>query len=294
MSKILNKIFKSHVENTFGNDFEEFIMNFFLIYYGQADFTSVRRVKDEGSDGIITSEDAIVACYGPEQKATQANFNSKSTGDHSSYLKSWSTQHKKWWFVHNRTNSPASIQKINKLGQNTVILGVEEITKMFNDLNRAKQRRIAKLLNIDEDHFSRQYIKEIVEDILSANEDGNKGGIPYEKPLYIEEKFRLNFSEDQIDQIKEDFDNAMDIFDIVIEILGDYEAEGDLEKLKARVLSDIGLIQGDISFKINSLVQRYEGQFNYSDDYLIYIRALLLYLFEQCLFGIKTEEEKAK
>ncbi len=293
MSDILGKIFKSQIERTFGNDFEEFIKDFFLIYYGNGNFISTRKVKDDGSDGNLNSESAIIACYGPGPKATKANFRKKSKEDYSLYVKKWSNQYVNWWFIHNRDNSPDAIRQIKSLGNNTKLLGIEELVKMFEDMNKAKQRKIARLLNIGEEYFARQYVKEIIEDILQACEGDKISIITYKRPLYIDDKIKLNFSEEQVDQMREEFSISLEVFGILADILSDYEEDGASSKLKSKVLYDLSLIaQGDLKYKINALVEKYEALFSYSDDYLYYLKAFVLYLFEQCLFGIKTEQEK--
>ena len=292
MSDIINKLLKSSIENTFGNDFEKFVQDFFLVYYGPTDFTTSRRVKDGGSDGFVNKEGAIAACYGPEHKAGLSQFKSKVNGDHETYASNWQATYPNFWCVHNRVNSPDYKKHLDAIGSYTSLLGVEELIHMFNEMNRAKQRKVAGYLNIDEDYFSRQYVKEIIEDILSESNGDLKDRIPYEKPTYIKEKIELNFSQEQLDEVTDQFEDSIEDFEVIIDVLGDYEEEGSLRTLKNKVLLDLNLLQGDLYFKINMLINQYSGKFSYSDDYALYIRSLLLYLFEQCLFGIKTEEEK--
>lgn len=292
MSDIVKKLLKSSIENTFGNDFEKFVQDFFLVYYGPVDFTTSRRVKDGGSDGFVNREGAIAACYGPEHKAGLAQFKKKINDDHTSYTANWRVRYPRFWCVHNRVNSPDYKKYLDSIGTHTSLIGVEELIYMFDEMNRAKQRKVAGYLRIDPDHFNRQYVKEIIEDILSECESELKERIPYEKPTYIEKKFQLNFNQQQLDEVIGQFEDAIEDFDVLIDVLGDYEEEGSLRTLKNRILTDLSLIQGDLYLKINSLVSTYSVRFDYSDDYLVYIRSLLLYLFEQCLFGVKTETEK--
>ena len=67
----------------------------------------------------------------------------------------------------------------------------------------------------------------------------------------------------------------------------------DFEKLKHRIKYDYTNKSGDFKTRLQQLTEKYLGKYSSEndDDYLYYIRAVLIYLFEQCLIGNKIKGE---
>lgn len=289
MATMLGKIFKQKIELLFEDEFEAFVSEFFLIYFGPNDFVPTRAKKDKGSDGNITSINTIVASYGPS-KRTLAKFKSKVSDDFKKYKDNWSASYRGWYFVHNAENGPDEISYINGLGGTNTLMGSDQLVAMFEEMPNFKQRKIGEHLNIDSDFFSKNYFEQIIKDVFNISEN-SVDLIPYESPLYIEDKIKINFSDSQIDEIKEQYGLSLEIFNFVKEVLETYSSNGDLSKLKNQILSDIGTISGDLFFRINTLAKNYSKLFNYSEDYAFYVKAVIIYFFEQCLIGKKSDKE---
>jgi hypothetical protein len=292
MSVMLGKHFKACVGKTYEDEFEDFIKDFYLILHGPEDFIPTRPKKDKGSDGNIVSKNVIIACYGPSVP-TLKKFQKKVDEDYASYSTHWMEAYQNWYFIHNQVNSPDHIKHVQSKSSKANIFGLDQLESMFLDLPLFKQRKVGNILRIDEDLFSKNYFQKIIDDIAFEAE-GNKGAIKYEQAIYIDDKIALNFSDSQIDEIKEQFEMSILLFPLIKEVLSEYDESNNLSQIKTKVLTDIGLIDGDCFKKINMLSHNYVSHFNYSEDFGFYIKSLLLYLFEQCLFGMKTAYEKEK
>ena len=78
-------------------------------------------------------------------------------------------------------------------------------------------------------------------------------------------------------------------------ILATFEPE-QINTLKQRIKREFNNINGDFKGKINSLTEKYLDKYTsgLDDDFEHYTRALLIYCFEQCMIGDKTNNEKKR
>jgi hypothetical protein len=62
MNTPLQNILKTQIRSLRGFAFQDFITHLYLVKYGDKNFLPPRKVGDKGSDGIILSENMVVAC----------------------------------------------------------------------------------------------------------------------------------------------------------------------------------------------------------------------------------------
>lgn len=286
------------VSSLTGDDFQEFVVGLMHHRYGSDGFTAPRRVKDGGADGIIHSKNAVIACWGPDGQApskVKKAFEKKVQGDHTSYKKNWHATYPNWIVVINREPAPHEIKFVDGLQAGSPVMGIDEILHMINnELTCASRRKVVESLKISTDLLSLDVISGLLEDILK-NADGD-GVIEYAPPLYVTDKIRLNFAPHEVDTVDQEYSDLQEEY--FVAIASAFEAFDDEEKkrIKRRIRNDYVSACGDsFAVKINTLILQYIGKYSSVDDgeYRDIIRALLFWIFEQCLIGTKTPAEKS-
>ncbi len=296
MNKPLKNILKSQICALTGFDFQNFVVEMYLLKYGEKGFIPTRRIKDKGADGIIVDEKCIIACYGPN-KYDRKEFEKKINDDFKSYKLNFEEQYPVWQFITNQfENSAEVILLVNKLKQDAITIGVLQIITMIEELPVYKRRKIAKYLRIDNDYIAQDYINEILIDLLKEVSNDNNGITYRDKPIYITTKIELNYiNPDEISNAQDEYDSFFDegIFSQIQSLLNGYE-DREIGKIKLRVKMDFERFTGTFREKINLLTEKYLEKYSTEndDDYRYYIRSILFYVFEQCFIGIKTEQEK--
>jgi len=297
MNSLLKNAFIIQIKSKQGFDFEDFIDELYLLKYGADDYVPIRRGKDKGNDGTIISERKILACYAPE-KYSKTSFerkvlgNTSEKGDFPKYIENWKTEFGNWEMLVNHEVSPDQLKIIDDLDGDTSIKGITQlITIIENDLPKSKVRKLAVYLGIS-DYFKQDYIREILDDLLSKP-SGIDNPIEYLRPMYIGDKIKLNFKEEELDNIDSEFDVVFDDFNIIAGILKGY-IDDENKTIKWRIINDFGKLSGSFKEKLDSLTDSYTREYaNIDDDeYKRYVKTVLLYMFEQCFIGKKTNEEK--
>ena len=137
-----------------------------------------------------------------------------------------------------------------------------------------------------------------IEDILTDLIKGfgiQEDNIVYDLKVNIEEKIKLNYSEDEIQLANDEYSFFVEsgIFTAIAGVLETYDDE-EINSFKLRVFTDFNNTAGKFKDKLNILTSHYLN--NYSnqsdDDCKRFIRAILIYCFEQCIIGSKTKDEK--
>jgi hypothetical protein len=302
----LKRNFENAIKVRSEKDFELFIKELHFEKYGITGFISTRETKDKGSDGIVTQTKTVIACYGP-QKYTKTKFDKKADEDFEKYLKYWVNNYLCWEMYFNGDISPDQIFKINGLKDLTVkrgfsnisveIRGTDHIVKIIeNDLKNIQIRRLAKHLNIPKELFVKDYIREVLDDLLRVLSIQLKN-VEYNLKVDIEEKISINYKDEEIADAKREYEELAingTLRDIE-NALSIYEDE-EINKLKFRIIKDISEFGGNFNQKLNSLTNKYAVKYSsgQDDDFDYNIRAILVYCFEQCIIGIKTPQEKEK
>lgn len=290
MNSPLQNKFKIQVEALTGFDFQDFIVELFLLKYGSTGFTVLRKKKDKGCDGIIVSEQQIIACYGPVDK-DQKKFDKKAEEDFDDFKNNWQQKFPNWMFVVNHDLKPAQVNKIESLKKGTPLVGIKQILSIIDELESFQKRKLAKYLNIDGEFLAKDFLKEILDDLLK-NSSSVEPRKEYNKPIYITDKVKLNFAAEDVQIALDEYDIVAEYFSDIQDLINGYE-DDDIDKIKYRFVYDYSLANGTFKERLNYLTNLYLGRY-YSDgddEYRFYVRALLIYIFEQCLIGIKTDIE---
>jgi hypothetical protein len=295
MNEPLENIFITQITSLRGFAFQDFITRLYLLKYGNDNFLPPRKVKDKGSDGIILPEKKVVACYAPNEY-NLAEFFKKAKGDYKSFSDNLKNTYPNWMFVYNKEVPTEAILKIhNELDANAPVLGIDNIIGIINELSGANKREIGSYLRIPSEMFSKDYISEILTDLLKATEFVNEN-IKYEGKIYTPDKIKLNCQEEDVETILADYDLFLENgdFNSIEGILKGYQDE-EQNRIKFRIVNDFNnKTSGSFKQRMMNLSSLYLDKYSNEndDDYKYFINAILIYFFEQCLIGKKTESEK--
>lgn len=288
MNAPLRNVFELQIKSLKGFNFQDFVSELFLLKFGERDFIPPRKVKDKGCDGIISSERRVVSCYAPEIN-NQREFLKKVNDDFNLYKKNWEKDYPNWMFITNLEVNPDQVKKINELKKDTQFIGIKNIIALIEDLYSFQRKKLGKYLKIEDTYFTRDYLGEIFEDLLKGS-DIEDMRVPYSKPPYIPDKIELNFNKEDIEGALHEYELVCEYFTQISSLLSGYDTE--IGRIKLKIITDYNKFPGSLSFKERLKLQTQGYLEKYAtendNDYLFYIRSILLYIFEQCLIGRKT------
>lgn len=291
----MNSLFINSIDiilkSTHKNDFNEFIDFLYHIKY-KDNYIPTRNCKDKGCDGILNGN-TIIACYGPPKSNTLSGFKKKFNNDLEKYKENWQDKHPNWKFIYNEEPTADMIKYMNEQWPsiNNYFLSRKMIIEMIKELTWVEKRKIGKFLHIDKHLFENDIFQEIVEDLIGYKT--NQSSIQYNSPIYIEDKIRLNFTDPQDRNIiKDEYDEFLqqNLFGSLHNVIQAYDDE-QIQTLKSRIRSDYINYSGVFKIRFNLMLKLYASKYEGDDTYKLYVRVVLIYFFEQCLIGIKTEEE---
>lgn len=292
MNRPLQNSFCIQIKSLYGFSFQDFITKLFMFSYGAENYTPPRVIKDKGADGIITKTETVVACYGPE-KIDKNRYIKKIEDDYKSYSDNWQSQYKNWMFVTNNDIPEWAIKKIHSLKKDSFLVGLKNLLQIVDELPSYQKREIGNYLNIEQDLFAQDYLKEIIEDLIKKSpftDDNTK----YTRQVYFPDKVSLNYSQEEADSVFQEYNIYFEngVFNEIENLLSGY-GDDDINKLKVHIINDFSNKAGDFKSRLQQLTGKYSVKYSSEndDEYLFYIRAVLIYLFEQCLIGSKTEGE---
>jgi len=297
MDKLLKNAFKLQIQSKEGFEFEEFIDEFFLLKYGVDNYIPIRRNKDKGNDGTVLIEQKILACYAP-RKYSKSDFEIKvlgapnKEGDFEKYQKNWKTQFPNWEMYVNHEVAPEQLILIQNLEGNTSIKGIDQILSMIDELVSNKKRKLASFLGI-EAFFIQDYIQDIISDLLNASGIENNA-LHFDKKNLVppQKKIELNFVQEDWDGMNSEMLLVIEEFSTINNILSGY-SDDEINILKRRIINDYNKFSGSFKERLYNLTEQYtkqNGNVN-DDEYVKCVKSILLYMFEQCLIGRKTENE---
>ena len=292
MNTALKSIFTDKIRTSTGFDFEDFVNDLFLLRYGHKDFTPIRRNKDKGSDGIIEISRTIVACYGP-QKYDEKKFKKKATDDFSSYQDHWESKYENWLMVVNHDIAPDQKKIMNSLKNDSTILGLRGLINLIEtELNSFQRREIGQsTLQIPALYFAQDYLEEILGDLLNTSLPIGKN-LKYIKKdvVEVEKKIKINYDPDDVAGALDEYTLISLEFHKIDKLISSYEDE-EILRIKHTILSDHNKFGGSFKAKLEhqteTYLERYSGS-KINNDYSYYIRAILVYHFEQCFLGKKV------
>lgn len=297
MDRLLKNAFKMQIQSKEGFDFEEFIDELLLLKYGVDDYIPIRRNKDKGNDGTILSEHKILACYAP-RKYNQPDFKTKvlgapnKEGDFEKYKKNWKAEYPNWEMYVNHEVAPEQLNLIQRLDGKTSIKGIDQLLSIVDELISTKKRKLASYLGI-ENFFIQDYIQEIINDLLNASNIEDKA-IHFDKKTLVppQKKIELNFEREDWDGMNTEMILVMEEFTTINNILSGYN-DDEINILKRRIINDYNKLSGSFKERLNNLTNQYTREYGNpkDDEYLKCVKSILLYMFEQCLIGRKTDNE---
>nr|WP_294894872.1 hypothetical protein [uncultured Pedobacter sp.] len=297
MDKLLKNAFKMQIQSKEGFEFEEFIDELFLLKYGVDDYIPIRRNKDQGNDGTVLSEQKILACYAP-RKYNKPDFETKvlgtknKEGDFEKYQKNWKDKFSNWEMYVNHEVSPEQFTLIQALDGTTSIKGIDQILSIIDEFVSSKKRKLAAYLGI-ENFFIQDYIQDIINDLLNASSEEDKA-LHFDKKTLVppQMKIELNFEQEDWDGMNSEMMLVMEEFNTITNILSGYN-DDEINTLKRRIINDYNKLSGSFKERLYNLTDQYTIAYgNIKDDeYVKCVKSILLYMFEQCLIGRKTENE---
>lgn len=290
MDSVLKTLFTEKIKATTEFEFEDFVNELFLLRYGSDDFVPMRKRSDEGSDGIVESKKTIIACYGPE-KYQPKSFEEKANGDFDSYSKNWASNYSNWTMIVNHDIAPAQTKLIKSLKADGKILGLKGLVSIIENELTSYQRRLLgqNSLGIPKEYFRQDYLAEILRDLLNAALPSDFSP-EYKSLTDIEDKIRLNYDEDDVQGALGEFYEIVAEFGKIERLIRAYDDE-EKKRIKAKILRDHNKYSGNFKAKLQSQTESYlekHAGSEVDDDYEYFIRAVLLYHFEQCLLGKKA------
>lgn len=286
MAPIFLKLLPSCISQRQDNDFQEFVDLLYSLTY--PNFVSIKQKRDKGSDGFIQDEKISIAVYGPQSRDLN-KFRRKITDDYEKYMQHWVNNYPIWQVVYNQEFTASEIQILDNLNLNIQKKGVSQLVNLVDELPFTKKKRIAIFLGIDEDYLSNDIFKNVLDDMLLSGNSGTD--YTYNTPLYIEEKIELNYNKADIQNAKEQYIEYAEYFRILQNVLSTY-TESDQASLRSKIRTKYMQLEGEFKVRFDNLSSNLLEKYQPEDDlHERYIRIVLMYFFEQCLFGKKSKGE---
>lgn len=192
----------------------------------------------------------------------------------------------------NHEVSPEQFTLIQGLDGDTSIKGIDQILSIVDELVSSKKRKLAAYLGI-ENFFIQDYIQEIINDLLNASNEEDKA-LHFDRKTLVppQKKIELNFEQEDWDGMNSEMVLVMAEFNTITNILSGYN-DDEINTLKRRVINDYNKLSGNFKERLYNLTDQYTTTYgNIKDDeYVKCVKSILLYMFEQCLIGRKTENE---
>lgn len=287
MDHILEHQIKISIDSLKGNKFQEFLNDIFIVKYG-VNFTPVRNKTDKGADGILHNN-TIIAAYAPE-KSILYKFKDKIGKDYDAYKINWMSEYPKWCVVFNGEFTAGMLQYMDELDRGIIKCDINHIVELINSLRFPKIRDIARdHLRINDECIIYDVLKEIIDDLLK-NKTSLDSIDEHLQPLYIEEKVKLNYSEEDIQGALDEYKDMIPDISKFEDMLKCYDDE-EIKTLKNKISIEYAKLAGDFKTKLNNLNDSLSERNKNNDQYRYAIRVILVYFFESCKIGKKTNGE---
>ena len=192
----------------------------------------------------------------------------------------------------NHEVAPAQLNLILELDGNTSIKGIGQILAIVDDLVSSKKRRLAIFLGIEQ-FFIQDYVRDIVSDLLNHSATENQS-IHFDRKWLLapQKKIELNFEQEDWDGVHQEMILAMEEFTTIAGILSAYR-DDEINTLKRKIISDYNKLSGNFKERLHNLTDQYTREYGNlrDDEYAKCVTSILLYMFEQCIIGKKTDKE---
>jgi len=287
MSQVLHHLIELQVKGLTDTGFQEFIEHLYMIRYG-TDFTPVKQKRDKGCDGILNNSRTVLAIYAPE-KRDLAKFKRKVREDFTKYQDNWASQYPNWQLVYNLSFTAEEIQYIETLKPDTQKVGPAHVLDIVRNLIWSARRRVADYLGIDDQFFHNDILVAILEDLLGGANSAQDLP-PYKRPIYIMEKIEINYSQEEVEMAKDQYGDCILYFSALRRLLTGHSDE-QRHALRSKIRRDYRQLSGCFRERLDYLIERYSEKYPHDDAYRFHVQVVLLYFFEQCLVGKKTQGE---
>lgn len=288
MDNIAREILKTKLKSFKGTSFQDAVDRIFLIIYEAKNFVRVKQKRDKGSDGIL-NQDTILAAYAPEVYYLR-DFKKKTKSDYDSYNKNWSKTHKNWTVVTNLETTAEMITFVSSLRKGSIILCIERLLELVGGQTWTKKSSIFKALDIPERYLTNDVLATAVEDLIKLC-DTNNSFHPYEKPVYIQDKIDLNVCQENVEYFLDEYEESLAVFSVIQHAIKSHNINS-VSAIRSKIRNTYMEVAGTFEEKFKLMVNLLSGEKKTDEYYKYHMRIVLLYFFEQCLFGIKTNEEK--
>lgn len=290
MSSVLENAIKQQMERLSGLSFQEFIEELFIIKHPK-DFIPVKQKRDKGADGFLNRH-TILAVYAPE-KPDLTLFKKKIQEDYDKYIDNFSRDYPHWKVIYNGIFTTDRVKFVYSLRKDAELIGSKHLLKFIHDLPWYQKRRIADYLDISRDFLENDVLKTVIDDLIQFSATAGDHSPGYGKAVYIEDKVRLNFREEDSESMLEEYEDSLGQLNRVRDIIKPY---GDnLGALKFKIREDYKTHRHrsrDFKSTMDTMTDIYSEKYPKDDLYKYYVRLVLIYFFEQCLIGEKSVEEK--
>lgn len=287
MENIAKTMLETKIKGLTGLFFQSSIESVMQIIY-EHNFQPIKQKRDKGCDGII-DKNTILALYAPERYLLR-DFKSKVGLDYKSYQKNWLATHPHWIVVCNCDVTAEMHNFIKSLHSDSQIWGVNQLTSHISSVNWSKKTKIFRALDIQDRFLTIDVVKMVVEDLIQSSDEGIMP--PYQRPAYITDKANLNMPEDDVPAFLEEYEECLSVFSLVKLAIREHDTN-QIRALRSKIRNLYGMLSGEFLGRFEFMIKELSGE-KFSDDiYVSNLRVVLIYFFEQCLFGKRTANELA-
>lgn len=314
-TKALEQVIREKIHYKNGKQFQQLFWDVMILR--NLDLQTPRMHKDLGNDGYSIPKKIFFACNGTEDSEYDNVKTVKKIGDdYKSFCDNWKDKYpfEKWCFVTKANLMGKPHQKLVELNneQDGVVkenFGLEQFVNEALCLEIADLKRIFELPDSydtgavqEESDFN--IISDIFNFIFENKIPPSKSDTIINSNNYTEltEKISLNFSDNELLTVKEMILRNWGRKSLVAKYL-----EGEAERNPGRIEALIDTVQSDfrrlkgvdhhgVTIESVKIIEDLSRQYLREDrqsnpDYVANARAIILYLFELCYLGKKTDTE---
>lgn len=287
MDNIVREVLKTKIMGLKATAFQDALDRIYLCIYGEENFQRVKQKHDGGSDGILNGE-TVLAAYAPE-KYNLNDFKKKVGADFKSYTKNWKATHDKWEVVTNLESTAQMIKFVNGHKNDASLICIEGLLQKIDKQTWTVKMAIFRALDIPDHYLTNDVISTVIEDLIQISSQGDHFE-PYEKPAYIQDKIELNVSEEHVATFMDEYEESLAIFPIVSTVVKS-RSKTNIAAIRSKVRSTYTSLSGSFEKRLGELVNIMSQGKSRDDYYSHNMRIVMVYFFEQCLFGKKPDSE---
>lgn len=101
----------------------------------------------------------------------------------------------------------------------------------------------------------------------------------------------LNFKIKDVNEAFKEYENVAEYFSKLKDVLKMHQ-DFEINPLKDKIIVSYNKLSGDFKTRLNNITEHIAERNNKDGYYVFFIRVVLIYFFEICIIGKKTENEK--